>query len=224
MDVIVNVEFGGKLRESPECRLLLWFICSIWCLTQYPARGRKKNPTHVWAEEKPCILSVLKFDSEVLDPGRQKANGGGGKAGRQETDGPFLWAQTHQITSDWSKSVCHLLIEREATAQWSQIKSAWCVKSEPLHEPLNGDIRFQSFLLCSFCAHRFNAHATPASFALSPNVPLPAAQTLRESCCAGFYPAEAQACTSHSLRVSGLSLVSLHLHGRRADIIALYTW
>lgn len=38
----------------------------------------------MWAEEKPSILSVLKFDSEVQDPGRQKANGGGGQTG---TDG-----------------------------------------------------------------------------------------------------------------------------------------
>lgn len=92
MDVIVNAECGGKLRESAACLLLLlllllflWFICSIWCLTQYPARKRKKNPL-VGAEEKPRILSVLKFDSEVQDPGRQKANGGGGQADRQETD------------------------------------------------------------------------------------------------------------------------------------------
>lgn len=35
----------------------------------------------MWAEEKPSILSVLKFDSEVQDPGRQKANRGGGKDG-----------------------------------------------------------------------------------------------------------------------------------------------
>lgn len=27
---------------------------------------------------------------------------------------------------------------RAAAAQWSQIKSPWCVKSEPLYEPLNG--------------------------------------------------------------------------------------
>lgn len=32
---------------------------------------------------KPSILSVLKFDSEVQDPGRQKANGGGGKKGKE---------------------------------------------------------------------------------------------------------------------------------------------
>lgn len=51
-------------------------------VTWYPARRRKKTP--VWAEEKPSILSVLKFDSEVQDPGRQKANGGGGK---KDTDG-----------------------------------------------------------------------------------------------------------------------------------------
>lgn len=93
MDVIVNAEFGGKLRESAACLLLLllllflWFICSIWCLTQYPARKkRRKKTTHVGAEEKPRILSVLKFDSEVQDPGRQKANGGGGQADRQQTD------------------------------------------------------------------------------------------------------------------------------------------
>ena len=81
MDVIVNVEFEGKLRESAAASSSSsssGFICSIWCLTWYP--GRKK--TLVWAEEKPSILSVLKFDSEVQDPGRQKANGGGGKKGR----------------------------------------------------------------------------------------------------------------------------------------------
>lgn len=49
-------------------------------------KKEKKKPTHVGAEEKPRILSVLKFDSEVQDPGRQKANGGGGKADRQQTD------------------------------------------------------------------------------------------------------------------------------------------
>lgn len=81
MDVAVNVEFEGKLRESASscCCCCSGFICSIWCLTWYP--GRKK--ALVWAEEKPSILSVLKFDSEVQDPGRQKANGGGGKQGRE---------------------------------------------------------------------------------------------------------------------------------------------
>lgn len=88
--VIVKVEFGGKLRESAACLLLLllmllWFYLLHMVFDTVPSQ--KKNPL-VWAEEKPCILSVLKFDSEVLDPGRQKANGGGGQAGRQ-TDGLF---------------------------------------------------------------------------------------------------------------------------------------
>lgn len=134
---MLNLEVNWEKALNAASSSGLFAPYGVWHSTQ--PEEEKKTPL-VWAEEKPCILSVLKFDSEVLDPGRQKANGGGGKAGRQETDGPFLWAQTHQITSDWSKSVCHLLIEREATAQWSQIKSAWCVKSEPLHEPLNGDI------------------------------------------------------------------------------------
>ncbi|CAB1449857.1 unnamed protein product [Pleuronectes platessa] len=47
-------------------------------------RKKERKKTPVWAEEKPRILSVLKFDSEVQDPGRQKANGGGGQKG---TDG-----------------------------------------------------------------------------------------------------------------------------------------
>lgn len=97
MDVIVNVEFGGKLRESAACLflllllMLLWFYLLHMVFDTVPSQGekKKKNPL-VWAEEKPCILSVLKFDSEVLDPGRQKATRGGGQAGRQQTDGLFL--------------------------------------------------------------------------------------------------------------------------------------
>lgn len=82
--MIVNVEFGGKLRESAVASFsssccFSGFICSIWCTRQ----GEKKKKL-VWAEEKPSILSVLKFDSEVQDPGRQKANGGGGQT---DTDG-----------------------------------------------------------------------------------------------------------------------------------------
>lgn len=89
MDVIVNAEFGGKLRESAACLLLHHLLLRVYLLhmvfdTVPIQRGKK---TLVWAEEKPCILSVLKFDSQVLDPGRQKANGGGGQAGRQQTDG-----------------------------------------------------------------------------------------------------------------------------------------
>lgn len=97
MDVIVNAEFGGKLRESAACLLLHHhLLLRVYLLhmvfdTVPIQRGKK---TLVWAEEKPCILSVLKFDSQVLDPGRQKANGGGGQAGRQtdnrRTDGPLL--------------------------------------------------------------------------------------------------------------------------------------
>lgn len=56
----------------------------VWHGTQ---QGKK---TLVWAEEKPSILSVLKFDSEVQDPGRQKANGGGGKKGTDGRSGFFF--------------------------------------------------------------------------------------------------------------------------------------
>lgn len=109
MVAMAHAEFEGKLRESgasssrggSSC-----FICSIWRLTWYPAKrrrrerrreGKKKTSSVVWAEEKPRILSVLKFDSEVQDPGRQKASEGGGKAGR---DGPrklfyfFIFSET----------------------------------------------------------------------------------------------------------------------------------
>ena len=54
-------------------------------------REREKKKTPVWAEEKPSILSVLKFDSEVQDPGRQKANGGGGTEERQRRTEGFCF-------------------------------------------------------------------------------------------------------------------------------------
>lgn len=116
MDVIVHVEFGGKLRESAACLflLLLLMLPCFYLLHMVfdtaPSQGREKTPL-LWAEEKPCVLSVLKFDSEVLDPGGQKANGGGGRAdgradrGRADgrTDGEACEAST---TSDPSKSGC----------------------------------------------------------------------------------------------------------------------
>lgn len=187
MDVIVNAEFGGKLRESAACLLLLLlrFICSIWCLTQYPAR--KKNPTHVWAEEKPRILSVLKFDSEVQDPGRQKANGGGGQADRQQADrrtsvsenspnnlqpptevSPFVWLLERGACT--KGPILITLLREIRTAEWT-----W-------------DIRFQISLLWFVCAHRFNAHAGLVCVIYHQNDPLPAAQALREGCWAGFSP------------------------------------
>ncbi|MED6266336.1 hypothetical protein CHARACLAT_001099 [Characodon lateralis] len=75
-----------KVNCESKCVLpwiLSGFICSIWSLTWYPGtrRREKKKENRVWAEEKPSILSVLKFDSELQDPGRQKANRGGGKDG-----------------------------------------------------------------------------------------------------------------------------------------------
>lgn len=53
----------------------------------------------MWAEEKPSILSVLKFDSEVQDPGRQKANGGGGKKGRDGRSGDFFFFTARRVNS-----------------------------------------------------------------------------------------------------------------------------
>lgn len=49
-------------------------------------KKKKKTSSAVWAEEKPRILSVLKFDSEVQDPGRQKASGAEGEGRQAETD------------------------------------------------------------------------------------------------------------------------------------------
>lgn len=126
MLVIVNVEFEGKLRESTSssfcccsCRCLSCFICSIWRLTWYPAkRGGGGAETPVWAEEKPSILSVLKFDSEVQDPGRQKAHGGGGKEGRDGrsfslfSDCDKSKLSKYAATYDQSKSGNMFLIER----------------------------------------------------------------------------------------------------------------
>lgn len=105
------------------------------------------------------------------------------------------------------------------------MKSPWCVKSEPLlTAEWTWDIRFQSFLLWFFCAHRFNAHTGLVCFIYQQT-----SHFLRRRLCGravvrDFYPAEAEACAAHSLRVSSPRLVSLHLHGSRADIIALYTW
>lgn len=97
---------------------------------------------------------------------------------------------------------------RAAAAQWSQIKSPWCVKSEPLHEPLNGHgiLGFRAFLLWFYCAHRFNAHAGLVCF-IYQQTSADFTGALRESCCAGFYPAKAETRTSHSLRVSRPTLV-----------------
>lgn len=67
----------------------------------------------MWAEGNPSILSVLKFDSEVQDPGRQKANGGGGKKGREGLKRLFFFFYSekskltkYSVTSDQSKSIC----------------------------------------------------------------------------------------------------------------------
>lgn len=66
--------------------------------------GKEKKENRVWAEEKPSILSVLKFDSEVQDPGRQKANRGGGKDGG---------VNPHTAISDSSKFVLKPFLFRQ---------------------------------------------------------------------------------------------------------------
>lgn len=99
---------------------------------------------------------------------------------------------------------------RAAAAQWSQIKSPRCVKSEPLHEPLNGHgiLGFRLFFFCFGSIARTDLTRTPASFALFITK---RAQTLRGLCgravVRDFYPAKAEARTSHSLRVSRPTLV-----------------
>lgn len=226
MDVIVNAEFGGKLRESAACLLLLLlrFICSIWCLTQYPARkktlmcGRRKSLVFC-----PSWNLIQKF--RILEDKKQ-TEGEGRQADRHQTDwrtsvsenspnnlqpptevSPFVWSLERGACT--AGPILITSVREIRTSEWT------------------GDIRFQISLVGLVCAHRFNAHAVPRLRYLSPNDPLPAAQTLRalrEGCWAGFSPSPLDVCTSHPLRVSTPRFVFLHPRGGRADLIALYTW
>lgn len=89
------MESEGKRRVSAASSSSSGFIYSIWCLTWYPGRRKKL----LWAEEKPSILSVLKFDSEVQDPRRQKANWGGGKKGREGRRFSFFFFTARRVKS-----------------------------------------------------------------------------------------------------------------------------
>lgn len=65
----------------------------------------------MWAEEKPSILSVLKFDSEVEDPVRQNANGGGGKKGRHGRRVFFYYLTARSVNSPtYSANSDHSLV------------------------------------------------------------------------------------------------------------------
>lgn len=98
MNAIVNVEFGGKLRLKCLLLFLLGLYLLHMVLDMVPRKEKKKKPL-LWAEGNPSILSVLKFDSEVQDPGRQKANGGGGKKGREGLKRLFFFFTARRVNS-----------------------------------------------------------------------------------------------------------------------------
>lgn len=188
-----------------------------------PSQKKKKKTTHVGAEEKPRILSVLKFDSEVQDPGRQKANGGGGQADRQQTDWrTSVSANSPNNLQPPTEVSPFIVIERGAcTMEPNLITLVREIRPAVLTAEWTWDIRFQSSSLWFFCAHRFKAHTGLVCVIYHQNEPLPAAQTLRTlrgSCCAGFCPSALEVCSSHPFARFPPSSWST------ADIIALYTW
>lgn len=103
MVVIAHVEFEGKLRESAAssssssscgcCSCFSCFICSIWRLTWYPAKRRRREEGRL-GEKKKLQCSVgggkasyfvrpeIWFRSSGSWKTKSQRSGGGGKAGR----------------------------------------------------------------------------------------------------------------------------------------------
>lgn len=159
LNVEVNWEKVLHASSSCCCSSGLFAPYGVWHSTQ-PEKGKKKKPTHVGAEEKPRILSVLKFDSEVQDPGRQKANGGGGKADRQQTDWrTSVSANSPNDLQPPTEVSPFIVIERGAcTMEPNLITLVREIRTAVLTAEWTWDIRFQSSSLWFFCAHRFKAH------------------------------------------------------------------
>lgn len=90
VDATVRIEFEGKLEVSvhpplPPPPPLLYLLHMVFDMVP------KKKKNLVWAEEKPSILSGLKFDSEVQDPGRQKSKRRGREERQRRSEGFFFF-------------------------------------------------------------------------------------------------------------------------------------
>lgn len=220
LNLEVNWEKVLHASSSSSSSCSSGFICSIWCLTQYPAREKKK--AHSCGRRKSRVFCpswnlIQKF--WILEDKKQ-TEGEGRQAGNRRTDFSVSANSLNNLQPPTEVSPFVTFWLREAAAQWSQMKSPCELWATLLTAEWTWDIRFQSFLHWFFCAHRFNR--TPASFALF----------ITTSCGANFAGrAVVRDFTPQRQKRAHRSLCAFQVRGwfpsifrGRADIIALYTW
>lgn len=185
------------LPPPPHAPPLLFAPYGVWHSTQ---SGKKKKHSCVGGGKAVYFVRPeIWFRSSRSWKTKKQTEGEGRQTDSRRTDGRTFPVSANspknlQAATQVSPFVTFWL--KAAAAQWSQIKSPWCVKSEPLHESLNGhgDIRFQSlFFFCFGSIARTDLTRRLASFAsIYHQTSADFTGALRESCCAGFLTPQRQ--------------------------------